>query len=163
MCEGDWPSNSFISWDLTSSCGMVGVIGSGLAGQKNKKINSLVNWDGKFSTSPAWMLALKFQLCLSLEQISAKSREFSVNEAPELCFLLLINCCGVFSFELYLVKGKKIAKLGWKKARQKTGHLSLSLLYGILKLPSDGILKLPSERNRWCFLWSIFQVGVFAQ
>lgn len=58
------------------------------------------------------MLALKFQLCLSLEQISAKSGEFGVNEASELCFLLLINCCGVFSFELYLVKGKKIAKLG---------------------------------------------------
>lgn len=110
------------------------------------------------------MLALKFQLRLSLEQISAKSGEFGVNEASELCFLLLINCCGVFSFELYLVKGKKkIAKLGWKKAQQKAGHLSLSLLYGILKLPSDGILKLPSERNRWCFLWSIFRVGVFAQ
>lgn len=61
------------------------------------------------------MLALKFQLCLSLEQISAKSGEFGVNEASELCFLLLINRCGVFSFKLYLVKEKKNSQVGLKK------------------------------------------------
>lgn len=104
---------------------------------------------------PALVLELVFQFCLSLEQISAKPGEFGVKEASELHFLLLINCCSVFSFKLSLVKGKKLTKLGWIKARQKTGHLSLSLLYGILKFPS--------ERNRWCFLWSIFWVGVFAQ
>lgn len=103
----------------------------------------------------ALVLELKCQFCLSLEQISAKSGEFGVKGASELHFLLLINCCSVFSFKLYLVKGKKLTKLGWIKARQKTGHLSLSLLYGILKFPS--------EHNRWYFLWSIFRVGVFAQ
>lgn len=61
------------------------------------------------------MLELKFQFCLSLERISAKSGEFGVKEAPELHFLLLINCCGVFSFKPYLAKGKKNHQVGLKK------------------------------------------------
>lgn len=65
------------------------------------------------------MLELKFQFCLSLEQISAKSGEFGVKEAPELHFLLLINRCGVFCFKLYLVKGKKSPSWAEKRPARK--------------------------------------------